>query len=188
MSISQTSFIMADSLYLTIYMENMSGENGQTICQITLAGGCFWGIEAGFRGVDGILATVVGYTGGDVEHPEYTSVSTGTTGHVEAVRIAYDPAIMPLHAIFSRFFSLFDPTSEVGEPGFSGSQYRSFIFCHTEDDCLAGQAFIRSEEMSGKYPRPVVTAIRPASTFWPAEDYHQQYYEKMGNRYRTPLF
>ena len=166
MSISQTSFIMADSLYLTIYMENMSGENGQTICQITLAGGCFWGIEAGFRGVDGILATVVGYTGGDVEHPEYTSVSTGTTGHVEAVRIAYDPAIMPLHAIFSRFFSLFDP----------------------EDDCLAGQAFIRSEDMSGKYPRPVVTTVRPAGTFWPAEDYHQQYYEKMGNRYRTPLF
>ena len=170
-------------------MESESSGPGPAFSEITLAGGCFWDIEAGFRGVDGILATAVGYTGGDTEHPDYGQVSTGTTGHVEAVRIAYDPAIISLPAILSRFFGLFDPTSEDGQPRHEGSsQYRSFIFCHTEEDCRMAQAFIREEEASGKYKSPVVTTVLPAVVFWPAEDYHQQYFEKLGNRYQKPLF
>lgn len=85
-------------------MENPSDESGSAVSQITLSGGCFWEIEAGFRDLPGILATVVGYTGGDVENPDYGLVSTGTTGHVEGVRIAFDPAIISLQAIFTRFF------------------------------------------------------------------------------------
>ena len=169
-------------------MENTTPDADPAVCQITLAGGCFWNIEAGFRGVTGILATVAGYTGGDEEHPDYALVSTGTTGHVEAVRIAYDPATVCLSGILSLFFGLHDPTAEDSQAGFDGSQYRSFIFCHTEEDCRTAQAFILQEEMSGKYAGPIVTAVRPAGEFWPAEDYHQQYYEKMGNRYRQPLF
>ncbi|KAF1078089.1 peptide-methionine (S)-S-oxide reductase MsrA [Methanogenium sp. MK-MG] len=169
-------------------MESAVTDTGPAVCQVTLAGGCFWNIEAGFRGVFGILATVVGYTGGDEEHPDYTSVSTGETGHAEAVRVAYDPAIISLAAILSRFFGLHDPASEESQAGFDGSQYRSVIFCHTEEDCWTARAFIREEEASGKYTGPVVTAVLPAVTFWPAEDCHQQYYEKLGNRYRHPLF
>jgi|GEM_PF-2949202 len=171
------------------YMENTNSEAGPAVGQITLAGGCFWGIEAGFRGVTGILATMVGYTGGDVEHPDYSQVSTGKTGHVEAVRIAYDPAILSLHEILRRFFSMYDPTSGDGQHGCGdSSQYRSFIFCHTEEDCRTARAFIREEEASGMYKCPVVTAVRSAEVFWPAEDYHQQYFEKLGTRYRKPLF
>lgn len=169
-------------------MDNITGEADPVVCQITLAGGCFWDIEAGFRGLNGILATMVGYTGGDEENPDYTRVSTGKTGHVEAARIAYDPAVITLPAILSRFFCLFDPTAEEPEAGLYGSQYRSAVFCHTEEECLKTRAFIQHEEASGKYNRPIVTPVLPAGAFWPAEEYHQQYYEKIGNRYRTPLF
>ena len=170
-------------------MVNNGDASGPVVSQVTLAGGCFWGIEAGFRGVEGILATIVGYTGGNVEEPEYTLVSTGTTGHVEAVRIAYDPVIISLTTILSRFFSLYDPTSVGGEPVSEGlSQYQSFIFCHTEEDCRTARAFIQEEEISGKYTSSVVTLVRPAEVFWPAEDYHQKYYEKLENRYKKPLF
>lgn len=169
-------------------MENTNNPSNREFSQITLAGGCFWGIEAGFRHLPGILATMVGYTGGDEEHPDYTRVSTGTTGHVEAVRIAYDPAVITLSAILSRFFSLYDPTAEEAPARSEGSQYRSAIFCHTEEDCSAARRFIREEEDSGKYGLPIVTSVRPAGAFWPAEDYHQQYYEKLGARYRKPLF
>ncbi|WFN34125.1 peptide-methionine (S)-S-oxide reductase MsrA [Methanogenium sp. S4BF] len=169
-------------------MEYTNDESVRKVCQITLAGGCFWDIEAGFRRVPGILATVVGYTGGDEEHPDYTRVSTGTTGHVEAVRIAYDPAVIGLSGILSFFFSQFDPMAEEAPAGSDGSQYRSGIFCHTEEDCRMARVFIREEVASGNYSRPIVTPVLPAGVFWPAEDYHQQYYEKLGTRYRKPLF
>lgn len=169
-------------------MENTTDSAGMEVCQITLAGGCFWDIEAGIRRVPGILATVAGYTGGDEEHPDYTRVSTGTTGHMEAVRIAYDPAVIGLPAILSCFFSLFDPTAEEAPAGSEGFQYRSAIFCHTEEDCRMARVFIREEEASGNYSCPIVTAVRPAGVFWPAEEYHQQYYEKLRARYQKPLF
>ena len=170
-------------------MVNNGDASGPVVSQVTLAGGCFWGIEAGFRGVEGILATIVGYTGGNVEEPEYTLVSTGTTGHVEAVRIAYDPVIISLKTILNRFFSLYDPVSVDGQPvSESLSPYRSFIFCHTEEDCRMARTFIKEEEESGKYAGSVVTVVRPAEVFWPAEDYHQKYYEKLENRYKKPLF
>ncbi|GAB7015185.1 peptide-methionine (S)-S-oxide reductase MsrA [Methanogenium cariaci] len=170
------------------YMENAITDTNQVVGQVTLAGGSFWNIEAGFRGVTGILATVVGYTGGDEEHPDYARVSTGETGHVEAVRVAYDPAAISFTTILSRFFNLHDPASDESQAGFDGSQYRSVIFCHTEEDCRTARAFIREEVASGKYTAPVVTVVVPAAPFWPAEECHQQYYEKLGNRYRRPLF
>ncbi|WAI02500.1 peptide-methionine (S)-S-oxide reductase MsrA [Methanogenium organophilum] len=169
-------------------METNAGTEEMEICQITLAGGCFREIEAGLRKIPGILATVVGYTGGGEENPDYIRVSTGETGHVEAVRIAYDPTVIPLSDILDRFFCLYDPTVKEPETGSEGSQYRSAVFCHTEEDCRTTRAFIHAEEKSGNYCGPIVTEVRTAATFWPAEDCHQQYYEKMANRYRKPLF
>ena len=169
-------------------MKMDAGTGNDRICQITLAGGCFWDIEAGFRGIPGIRATVVGYTGGDEEHPDYIRVSTGETGHVEAVRVAYDPEVIPLPEILGHFFNLFDPTAPVSEAGVPGSQYRPAVFCHTEEDCCTAQAYIREAEQSGRYGGPFAVVVRRAGPFWPAEECHQQYYEKMANRYRTPLF
>ncbi len=169
-------------------MEKTCDESVPEVGLITLAGGCFWDIEAGFRRIPGILATVVGYTGGNVEHPDYTQVSTGTTGHLEAVCIAFDPAVITPPVILSRFFSLFDSTAEEVPVGVDGSQYRSAVFCHTKEDCMTAQAFIREYETSEKYARPIVTAVLLTGIFWPAEDYHQQYYEKLGARYQKPLF
>lgn len=165
-----------------------AGTGNDRICQITLAGGCFWDIEAGFRGIPGIRATVVGYTGGDEEGPEYLHVSTGESGHVEAVRIAYDPAEITLPQVLDHFFGLFDPTAPPPEAGVPGSQYRTAVFCHTDADCVAAEAYIRDAEHSGRYDTPVVTVVQRAGPFWPAEACHQQYYEKMANRYQTPLF
>lgn len=170
------------------HMQVPNEEKETGVCQIILAGGCFWGIEAGFYRIPGILTTVVGYTGGIEEDPDYTQVSTGKTGHVEAVCIAYDPAVITLPAILSRFFSLFDSTAEEVSVGFDGSQYRSAIFCCTKEDCLTVQAFIQEIEASGEYDNHILTAVLPAGTFWPAEDYHQQYYEKIRARYQKPLF
>jgi methionine-S-sulfoxide reductase len=165
-----------------------AGTGNDRICQITLAGGCFWDIEAGFRGIPGIRATVVGYTGGDEEHPDYIRVSTGETGHVEAVRIAYDPAVITFTEVLDRFFGLFDLSEPAPEAGVPGSQYRPAIFCHDDEDCVAAEAYVRDTGTSGRYDKPVVTVIQRAGPFWPAEECHQQYYEKMANRYRTPLF
>ena len=169
-------------------MQKIRDDNGPDIGQITLAGGCFWDIEAGFCRTPGIIATVVGYTGGNEKNPDYTQVSTGTTGHVESVRIAYDLSVITLPAILTHFFSLFDSTAEQMSIGSDGSQYRSAVFCHTEEDCRTTRAFIRKEEVSGKYTGPIMTAVLPAGIFWPAEDYHQQYYEKLRIRYQKPLF
>lgn len=165
-----------------------AGSENDRICQITLAGGCFWDIEAGVRGIPGIRATVVGYTGGDEEDPDYIGVGTGRTGHVEAVRIAYDPAVITLSEILDRFFGLFDATVPHPEAGVPGSQYRSAVFCHTEEDCRLVQAYLRDAEPPGNPERPVVTMVQQAGPFWPAEACHQQYYEKMANRYQKPLF
>ena len=118
----------------------------------------------------------------------YIGVGTGRTGHVEAVRIAYDPAVITLSEILDRFFGLFDATVPHPEAGVPGSQYRSAVFCHTEEDCRLVQAYLRDAEPPGNPERPVVTVVQQAGPFWPAEACHQQYYEKMANRYQKPLF
>ena len=150
----------------------------------TFAAGCFWGVEVDFRNTPGVTDVQVGYTGGHVDEPDYKTVCSGTTGHAEAVEVTFDPAEVSYGELVDRFWSLHDPT-QVNRQGWDvGSQYRSAIFFHSpeqEEVALKTKAAIQAA-----LPVPVVTEVVPAETFHAAEDYHQQYFEKMGRTSCTP--
>src|SRR6476469_5203247 len=146
----------------------------------TFAAGCFWGVEAEFRKVEGVLATAVGYEGGTLERPTYEDVCSGRTGHAEAVEVDYDPARVSYDRLLDVFWENHDPTTLNRQGPDVGEQYRSAIFFHDAEQEKAARESKARLEASGRYRRPVVTAIVPASTFWRAEDYHQQYLEKRG--------
>lgn len=146
----------------------------------TFAAGCFWGVEAAFRRVPGVLATTVGYSGGSVENPSYEDVCTGRTGHAESVQIEYDPERVTYETLLDVFWQSHDPTQLNRQGPDVGTQYRSVIFCHTPEQKAAAEASKEALGRSGRYRRPVVTEIREAAPFYPAEDYHQQYLEKRG--------
>ena len=149
----------------------------------TFAAGCFWGVEASFRQVEGVVDTAVGYTGGRKERPSYEQVCSGTTGHAEAVEVTYDPAKVSYEQLLSVFWSIHDPTQRDRQGPDIGTNYRSAIFYHTPAQKSAAEASKAELEKSGKYgKRPIATEISPASTFWRAEEYHQRYFEKHGFR------
>jgi peptide-methionine (S)-S-oxide reductase len=149
----------------------------------SFAAGCFWDVEYAFRNIEGVIDTVVGYTGGSVPDPEYEQVGTGTTGHAEAVGIVFDPAIVPYNRLLDIFWEIHDPTQAGGQGEYTGPQFRSVIYFHTgEQETLALESRDRLAA-SGKYHQPVLTEILPASTFWPAEECHQRFYEKCGQGY-----
>lgn len=155
--------------------------NGDTeMATATFAAGCFWGVEAAFRQVEGVTATEVGYTGGHAEDPTYRQVCSGTTGHSEAVRVEFDPGQVSYEELLDVFWDSHDPTSWDRQGPDVGQQYRSIIFYHTPEQKAAAEASKDALEASGEYDAPVVTQIRSASTFWRAEEYHQQYLEKQG--------
>ncbi len=144
----------------------------------TFAAGCFWGVEARFARVPGVAATRVGYTGGHTEAPSYEAVCTDRTGHAEAVRVEYDPDALSYDALLEVFWQAHDPTQRNRQGPDVGSQYRSAIFVHDQDQRAAAEASRkRAEERLG---RPVATEIVDAGPFWNAEDYHQQYLKKRG--------
>lgn len=144
------------------------------------AAGCFWGVEAAFRKVKGVVSTEVGYMGGTLENPTYKDVCTGKTGHAETVQLEYDPFQVCYEELLSIFWNIHDPTTPNRQGPDVGAQYRSAIFYHTpEQEDAAVTSKERLEEM-GRYGKPIVTEIVPASTFWMAENYHQQYLEKRG--------
>lgn len=146
----------------------------------TFAAGCFWGVEATFRQVGGVLSTAVGYTGGTLENPSYRAVCTDTTGHAEAVEIEYDPSKVTYEQLLDVFWENHDPTTLNRQGPDFGSQYRSAIFYH---EALQESAARQSKERlnaSGRHLHPIVTEITPASTFYRAEEYHQKYLEKRG--------
>jgi len=153
--------------------------------QATFAAGCFWGVEAAFRGVDGVVSTTVGYTGGHVEDPTYKTVCAGRTGHAEAVRVIYDPRRVSYEELLEVFWRVHDPTQVDRQGPDVGAQYRSAIFFHTPEQKAAAEASRDALQSSGRYRRPVATDITPAPTFWPAEDYHQRYLEKRGGGHAT---
>lgn len=146
----------------------------------TFAAGCFWGPEARFRALDGVLDAEVGYTGGATEDPDYRSVCAGGTGHAEAVRLTYDPARISYEDLLEAFWQMHDPTQENRQGVDVGSQYRSAIFTHDDEQQKAAERSSRELEASGRLSGPIATEIRPAAPFWRAEEYHQGYLEKHG--------
>ncbi len=142
----------------------------------TLAGGCFWCLEAAFVALKGVDEVVSGYMGGHVDHPGYDQVCSGETGHAEVVQIRFDPAIIGYRDLLEVFFAIHDPTTPDRQGNDVGSQYRSAIFWHAPDQKAAAEAMIA--ELSHAYSTPIVTEVTPAGVFWPAEDYHRDYFAK----------
>src|SRR5450631_3675663 len=150
------------------------------MAKATFAAGCFWGVEAAFRQIDGVTATRVGYTGGKLDNPTYKDVCTDRTGHAEAVEVEYDPAKGSYDDLLNVFWENHDPTQLNRQGPDYGSQYRSAIFFHSPEQAKEAQASKELLEKAHRYSKPIATQIVPAVTFYPAEDYHQQYLEKRG--------
>jgi len=146
----------------------------------TFGAGCFWGVEAEFRQVKGVLSTAVGYEGGSLDKPTYHDVCTDRTGHAEVVEVEYDPSRISYEDILNVFWTNHDPTTRNRQGPDVGTQYRSVIFFHTPEQQAAAIASKEKLQSVGKYKRPIVTEIVPAAQFFRAEEYHQQYLEKRG--------
>src|SRR5438128_2272701 len=140
----------------------------------TLGGGCFWCLEAVYDQMEGVLSVESGYMGGRMEDPDYQSVCTGKTGHIEVVQVTFDSAVTSYREILEVFFAMHDPTSLDRQGNDSGTQYRSVIFYHSDEQRRVAQELMA--ELNGEFSRPIVTEVRPAETFYIAEEYHQEYF------------
>lgn len=141
----------------------------------TLGGGCFWCIEAALKQLKGVTKVVSGYAGGTMADPGYEAVCTGTTGHAEVVQATFDPAVIPYRTLLQAFFSVHDPTTKDRQGADVGTQYRSVIFTHSPQQAATAQQLI-AELQGDTFEDPIVTEVLPAPRFYPAEDYHQDYY------------
>ncbi len=150
----------------------------------TFAGGCFWCTEAAFEGSEGVIDVYSGYTGGDKVDPTYEEVTTGTTGHHEAIQIVYDPKIATYETLLDLFWKSIDPTDDEGQFVDRGSQYKTAIFYHTEDQKKAAEKSKKDLDESGTLKKPVVTKILPLKDFYKAEEYHQDYSQKRTVQYK----
>lgn len=150
----------------------------------TFAGGCFWCMVKPFDQWDGVHAVVSGYTGGHVENPTYEEVKTGTTGHYEAVEITFDPSIISYNEILEVFWRQIDPTDAGGQFQDRGDQYRAAIFYHDEEQQKSAESSKQALAESGRFSKPIVTEILEAVTFYPAEEYHQDFYKKSEKEYK----
>ncbi len=148
------------------------------MAKATFAAGCFWGVEAAFRQVEGVRSTTVGYTGGSFPNPTYKDVCSDRTGHAEAVEVEYEPSQVSYEDLLKIFWEIHDPTTLNRQGPDAGTQYRSAIFFHTPEQEAAAKA--SKEKLQPNFNHRIVTEITPASVFYPAEDYHQQYLEKRG--------
>lgn len=144
----------------------------------TFGAGCFWGTEKHFAEIPGVSEAVSGYEGGKLDHPTYQDVCGNKTGHAEVVEVTYDPAQVSYEKLLDEFFSMHNPTTLNRQGPDTGTQYRSAIFVHDDEQRRAAEAAI--ERAQPKFAKPIVTSIEPAQTFWRAEDYHQKYLEKRG--------
>lgn len=148
-----------------------------------LAGGCFWGMEDLIRKLPGVVETHVGYTGGNLDSPDYKQVKTGNTGHAESIRIVYDPNKTSYRKLLEFFFQIHDPTTIDRQGNDLGSQYRSAIFFLNDDQKAEAEKIIAEIDASGRWPKKVVTEVAPAGKWWDAEEYHQDYLEKYPEGY-----
>jgi peptide-methionine (S)-S-oxide reductase len=146
----------------------------------TFAAGCFWGVEAMFRRMEGVTKTTVGYTGGSTRNPTYEDVCSDRTGHAEAVQVEFDPSRVSYQLLLEAFWHGHDPTQKNRQGPDVGTQYRSAIFVHSPEQAEEAHASLARLQASGSLKRPIATEIVPAGEFYPAEEYHQQYLEKRG--------
>ncbi len=148
--------------------------------EATFGAGCFWGVEAAFRQIPGVMTTAVGYLGGAMDNPTYEDVCSGRTGHAEVVRVVFDPRVASYSQLLDVFWANHNPTTLNRQGPDVGTQYRSAIFYHDDEQAEIARASMQSQNASGRFKNPIVTEISPVSTFWIAEDYHQQYLQKRG--------
>ena len=148
----------------------------------TLAGGCFWCLEAVFNDLQGVESVVSGYSGGHVPHPTYEQVCDDMTGHAEVVQISFDPAVISYRDLLQVFFTVHDPTTLNRQGPDAGTQYRSAIFYHSPDQKATAEEVMRELTEAGVWSDPIVTEVRPFEVFYPAEDYHQRYFERNPNQ------
>lgn len=173
-------------LFLGVYAPARGTEQpaaGGEPAKATFAGGCFWCMEPPFASLPGVISVTSGYTGGHKANPTYEEVSAGGTGHAEAVEIVYDPAQIGYARLLEIFWHNIDPLDAGGQFCDRGQQYRPAIFYHGDEQKRLAEESKQALEQSGRFQQPVVVAIEPASTFYPAEDYHQDYYRKNPVRY-----
>lgn len=158
--------------------EPQGGEGASNLATATFAGGCFWCTEAVYAEIKGVTAVTSGYIGGKVPNPTYKDVCTGLTGHAEAIEIEYDPAVVPFEKLLEVFFATHDPTTLNRQGADVGTQYRSGIFYHDDEQKRIAEEVIAKLNAARVFPGPIVTEVTAASTFYPAEDYHQDYFAK----------
>ena len=151
----------------------------------TFAGGCFWCMVKPFDQWDGVYEVISGYTGGHTINPTYEQVKSGTTGHLEAVQITYDPAMISYQTMLDLYWPQIDPTDDGGQFQDRGDSYRTAIFFHTPEQKQLAEASKQEIETSGRFQKPIVTRILPAAPFYPAEDYHQDFYKKNPDEYQA---
>lgn len=151
-----------------------------SLSRATFGAGCFWGIEEAFRQESGVVDVAVGYSGGTAAEPTYEQVCTDRTGHAEVVQVDYDPERVSYEALLDTFWRIHDPTQRNRQGPDVGSQYRSVVFTHDEEQAREARASKEALDRSGRLARPIATAIEPAGPFWRAEEYHQRYLEKRG--------
>ncbi len=165
-------------------MDTEIDKASKNLSEATFAGGCFWCVETDFEKAEGVVQVISGYTGGRTQNPSYHEVSAGGTGHAEAVRVFYDPQKISYGELLDIFWRHIDPTDAGGQFVDRGTQYRSAIFYHNDDQKRQAEASKRQLEASGRFNKPIVTEIIPVSSFYEAEDYHQDYYKKNPLRYK----
>lgn len=171
-----------------IVMAGGQATEGRSLEKATFAGGCFWCVEEAFDKVKGVVATTSGYTGGQQPDPSYEEVSAGRTGHAESVEVLYDPQIVGYETLLQTFWHNIDPTTPDRQFCDRGHQYRSAIFYHTETQRRLAEASKQALVHSKPFKQPIVTEIVPASPFYPAEEYHQNFYQKNPIRYKFYKF
>ena len=158
-------------------MDTTNVHNGMSE-RAVVAGGCFWCLDAAFRQLRGVLEVTSGYTGGTTSDPDYNSVCTGTTGHVEAVSVTFDPSVITYNDLLTVFFGFHDPTSLNRQGNDIGTEYRSAIFTVNDQQATEAQAMIETLTQNQTFSKPIVTTIEPLTTFYPAESEHQDFYRK----------
>ena len=175
------TFIIFASLLWTTHINAMENiKKNEEVA--TFGGGCFWCVEAIYERVNGVHGVISGYSGGHVENPDYRQVTTGLTGHAEVVQITYDPQVVTFSELLEIFFKTHDPTTLNRQGADVGTQYRSIILYHSEEQKKQSEEIISELNGAGIYPNPIVTQVEPFKKFYEAEDYHQEYYENNPNQ------